>query len=89
MSVKIKFSIFRSPALKLCCQRFSSAASGVKVSEQKVRVGRSEINYVNSSIEGRNPQKTLLLLPGALGENTELIKVKFMPNIQAFRIGVH
>lgn len=47
---------------------FSTKASTVKVSEQKVRVGSFDINYVKSSIEGEKPKKTLICLPGALGK---------------------
>lgn len=63
MLLRINSPIFRSAAL-----RFSSAAAVVKVSEQKVKVGSYEINYVQSSVEGCNPKETLFCLPGALGE---------------------
>lgn len=48
--------------------RLSTATGGVKVSEQKVKVGRYQINYVKSFVPGTNPKNTLICLPGALGE---------------------
>lgn len=46
----------------------SSVNVTVKITEQKVKVGKIEINYVRSSIEGGKQEKTLVCLPGALGE---------------------
>lgn len=55
----------------LCSIRFLAArafsSGGVRVTEQKAKVGGVEINYVASSIEGGKPTKTLVCLPGALG----------------------
>ncbi|CAO1427093.1 unnamed protein product [Diamesa hyperborea] len=46
---------------------YSNIAS-VKVSEQKVKVGSNEINYVKSELQnGIEKKKSLVLLPGALG----------------------
>lgn len=42
-------------------------SSGVRVTEQKIKVGNVEINYVASSIDGVKTTKTLVCLPGALG----------------------
>jgi hypothetical protein len=43
----------------------------VAATEQKVKVGDLNINYVRSALGGGNPTKTLLMLPGAMGENFE------------------
>jgi hypothetical protein len=40
----------------------------VRATEKKVKVGDLDINYVRSALIGRNPSKTLLLLPGAMGK---------------------
>ena len=66
MLIKLKYSVFRALAFN---RAFSGKALSVKISEQKVKVGNYEINYVKSFLEGENPQKTLICLPGALGEH--------------------
>ena len=55
----------KSRTLFRATQRYFS--NNVKISEQKVKVGKYEINYVQSSLEGVNQEKTLVCLPGALG----------------------
>lgn len=53
--------------LRLCSKLYSNIA-GVKVSEQKVKVGSNKINYVKAEIQnGIENKKSLVLLPGALG----------------------
>lgn len=52
----------------IATRAFSSRSHGITISEQKVKVGSHEINYVKSLVEGENPTKTLVCLPGALGE---------------------
>ncbi|CAG9810770.1 unnamed protein product [Chironomus riparius] len=47
--------------------RLLSSMSNVKISEQKVKVGNYQINYVVSKCEGEKTDKTLIMLPGALG----------------------
>lgn len=42
--------------------------SNVVIKTQKVNVDGNGINYTESHLEGVNPEKTLLLLPGSLGE---------------------
>ena len=55
--------------------KFYSNIAGVKVIEQKVRVGPNEINYVKSELQnGIEKKKSLVLMPGALG----LFALKFM-----------
>jgi hypothetical protein len=41
--------------------------SSVRATEQKVKVGDLNINYVRSVLSDGTPSKTLLLLPGAMG----------------------
>jgi hypothetical protein len=48
--------------------RFLSSTSNIKISEQKVKVGNLQINYVVSKCEDQKTDKTLIMLPGALGE---------------------
>lgn len=49
-------------------RKFYSNIGGVKVSEQKVKVGSNEINYVKSELQnGIEKKKSLVLLAGALG----------------------
>lgn len=48
--------------------RAFSSASIVKVNEQKVTVGTWSINYVESALKNSNKSKSLICLPGALGE---------------------
>lgn len=48
--------------------RLLSSISNVKISEQKIKVGNYQINYVVSKCEGQKTDKTLIMLPGALGE---------------------
>lgn len=48
--------------------RAYSSASIVKVNEQKVTVGTCSINYVQAALENSNPSRSLICLPGALGE---------------------
>lgn len=53
--------------LRLGSKLYSNKA-GVKVSEQKVKVGSNEINYVKAEMQnGIKKKKSLVLLPGALG----------------------
>ena len=42
--------------------------SNVKITEQKAKVGNLQINYVVSKCEDQQTEKTLIMLPGALGE---------------------
>lgn len=47
--------------------RFLSSMVNVKTTEQKLKVGNFHINYVLSRCDGHNTDKTLIMLPGALG----------------------
>lgn len=81
-------------SLHLSTKRGLSSAPGtVRISEQKVKVGKQEINFVRSSIEGENQEKTLVCLPGALGETSNPLAPSEPPsqcNLNSyFRIGVH
>lgn len=60
---------------------FSNALRTVKVSEQKVKVGKIEINYVRSALEGESQKKTLVCLPGALGDKMSSLN-EFLFNIK-------
>lgn len=51
----------------LSSKAFSSGSDIVTITEQKVKVGSLEINYVKSYVEGSNPSRTIVCLPGALG----------------------
>ena len=44
----------------------------VEITEQKVKIGDFDINYVRSSIDGGNPSKTLVCIPGAMGKLQKL-----------------
>lgn len=60
-------SIKRQICLVVSARAYSSA-SNVKVNELKVTVGAWSINYVESALENGNPSRSLICLPGALGE---------------------
>lgn len=46
-----------------------STLSKVKISEQKVKVGNFQINFVKSKLDDdKVAEKTLLMMPGALGK---------------------
>lgn len=49
---------------------------GVKITEKKVKIGNLEINYVRSSIEGGNPSKVLVCMPGAMGNLKNYFQLK-------------
>lgn len=68
-------NLIKNPVgLRLAAKLYSNIAS-VKVSEQKVKVGSNEINYVKSELNnGIEKKKSLVLLPGALG----LFALKFV-----------
>lgn len=55
-------------AAPLAARSYSGATASVEIHEQKVKVGKIDINYVSSSVKGANPTKTVVCLPGALGE---------------------
>lgn len=63
---------FRKLVKKMDFLRNVSSSSVVQISEQKIRVGNFDINYVKSSVQGGNPQNTLICLPGALGKAASL-----------------
>lgn len=42
--------------------------ASVKIKEDKIKVGNYQINYALSKIDGNQTEKTLIMLPGALGE---------------------
>ena len=46
----------------------------VRTTEQKIKVGDININYVRSVIDGGNHSKTLLCLPGAMGNKKKLFE---------------
>lgn len=64
----LKKSFLRVKTFTLLHRAFGSSQAAVKISEQKVTVGDVEINYVKSSLEGAEPKKTVVCLPGALGK---------------------
>lgn len=64
----LKKSFLRAEAFKLLHRAFGSSQAAVKITEQKVTVGKVDINYVKSSLEGADPKKTVVCLPGALGK---------------------
>lgn len=55
-------------SLPTALRAYSTSTDQVKITEQKVKVGKYEINYVRSTIESGNQKKTLVCLPGALGK---------------------
>lgn len=65
-------------------RNFSIKATTVKITEQKVKVGNYDINYVKSSFEGENPKKTLICLPGALGK-----KIRFDLTLRRLKASRH
>lgn len=75
--------------LRLVGFRFMSSMANVKIKEQKVKVGGFDLNFALSRVEGKEKcEKTLLMLPGALGSALTDFKPqlenlpKLMPNHQ-------
>lgn len=53
--------------------RAFSSSSDVIINEQKIKVGKYNVNYVQSSIQGKSPKKVLICLPGALGKFDNIV----------------
>jgi hypothetical protein len=72
MLMNSKALVCQAFVLSKTLRAFSAKSQNVRVTEQKVKVGKYDINYAKSSIEGETPSKTLICLPGALGMELEL-----------------
>jgi hypothetical protein len=48
--------------------RSFATLSNVSINEQKIKVGKYDVNFVESSIQGKSPKNVLICLPGALGK---------------------
>lgn len=59
--------------------RLLSTISQIKISEQKVKVGKFDINFALSKSNNEIEKKTLLMLPGALGS----AKTDFLPQLES------
>lgn len=72
----------------LLITRYLSTMSRVKIHEQKAKVGSFQINFVTAKLEEGKVEKTLLMLPGALGSAFTDFKPqlenlpKLLPNYQ-------
>lgn len=66
----IKFRSVIAPLVPHLVSKRALSSGSVRISEQKIKVGKIEINYVKSAVEGVKQDKTLVCLPGALGKKT-------------------
>jgi valacyclovir hydrolase len=64
MQIKLRLPLL---AVRIATRQMSRMSTGVKITEQKVKVGNYDINYVRSRLGDEKAEKTLVMLPGALG----------------------